>query len=132
MDNQVLNKILEICIPILTALFVPVVVALFKHYWSLADAALESKNKTQWEFVKSVIVQAVNYAEQKGLLLAAETAGQEKLKLATQFVEAALATKGIQLDLYPIVSMIEAAVMQEFNYEKTLSAPAPEVPVKAA
>jgi hypothetical protein len=118
MDSKVLQTILDICIPILTALFVPFVIALIKQFWANADASMAAKDGANWALVKSIVVQAVNAAEQAGVIKAGETIGQAKLQYATQMVQAALAVRGIKLDLYPIVEMIEAAVMQEFNCQK--------------
>ncbi len=122
MDNKVLNDILALCVPILTALFVPIVVAMFKHYWSQADLALEQKAGTQWNVVKSIVTESVKAAEQAGVVKAGEDLGQAKLQYATKFVQETLVARGVNLDLYPIVQMIEAAVMQEFGKDKLFMA----------
>ena len=133
MDNKVHKDILALCVPILTALFVPHVVAMFKHYWSQADLALEQKAGTQWNVVKSIVTESVKAAEQAGVVKAGEDLGQAKLQYATKFVQETLAARGINLDLYPIVQMIEAAVMEEFGKDKLFvqsvaEASAPQAP----
>ena len=120
MDSDLLNKILGICAPILTALFVPFVFALVKYYLKQADQAIQGKVGAQWEMAKSIVVEAVKYAEQSGLAKAGIDMGREKLRLSVVFVENALEMRGVKLDLFPIKEMIEAAVMEEFNKDKLM------------
>jgi len=121
MDSKLLNEILGICMPIIVAMFVPFLYAVVKHYLQLANQTLETRYAKEWDEVKSIVVEAVRYAEQKGLTQAAATAGAEKLQLATAFVEQVLAARGIDIALYPIVKLIEASVMEEFGKDKVLA-----------
>jgi len=127
MDSTVLNKILDICLPILVPFVVGLLVAATRAFWAHGDAVLEQKYGTRWEHVKDVIHEAMHYAEQVGLDKQLEKSGEQKLALATDYAKKQLQADGISLDVDSIVALIKSSVQQEFNYDKEVS---PATPAK--
>jgi len=106
--QNLLMVVIQVAVPILLA-------------WALAEGKrylAQLRTSAQWREVENIVYAAVQAAEQLGLTGQLAEYGEDKLQVATRFVEAQLAAAGIPLDvaLYAdaIRAMIEAEVKDQF------------------
>lgn len=116
MENELLQKLLETLIVV----FVPILASLLGVYLKrLVDQAGQKLTAQQREFVSGVISDFVKAAEQTGLKNELLKVGTEKKQWVLREASAYLVGKGIKLDLDELSSLIESAVLDNFNWGRT-------------
>ena len=121
--SSVLQHVLEYVLPILAVAIVGYIVALVKSLlpqvraWLVAKAGAE-----QVALAEQVIAGLVKAAEQQGFWDAALAEGQNKKAWVLERAQAELAEHGIKLDVKRLDALVEAAVLDEFNFGKIYEA----------
>lgn len=106
-----LNLFLQLVLPPLVAVLAGFVIKWVKSKISAAEAAIDS---TTQDIIKKAVSAAVLAAEQVGL---ADVA-LDKKDWAIERAQTLLAANGLAIDLEELDTLIEAAVMEEFNRYK--------------
>lgn len=119
MLQSLFSQIAQACLLLIGTVISVVLVPLAVKAIKAQAAKLEVEiSREQYATVMQFVRTGVQYAEQQGLLKQLEMAGTEKQKLAVSYVEGELRRRGLSTDLYPILEMIESAVLTEFNLPK--------------
>lgn len=94
---------------------------------AVRDFTIANKENKNFALLTSIAEAAVQAVEQ----VYGENEGDTKKAAAIEAVEAALATRGLKIDLDEIVNAIEAAVLREFNFSTAVD-PTPSETISIA
>jgi hypothetical protein len=103
--------LVPILVPLLAAWLLPKAIGA----WKGLKSKLDSDDIYLIESIAGVAVKAAEQAKLSGFI-------QDKKTYAMEFVEDWLKARGVKLDLKLIDSAIEAAVLEEFNRDKSVKA----------
>lgn len=118
--SSFLQKFMEIVLPVLATALAGLVVAWITKV--INDIKSQLSEDTQW-ILQQAVNAAVLAAEQVHLVDAAIDKKDYALKAATEWLE----SKGVKVDLKILDTLIEAAVMQEFNIGRAKALRKPSV-----
>lgn len=111
MNNELLNQFLSAAI----AVAVPALFFLGRMLYEQLRLQLEG---SKYSLILDICHSAVKYAEQEGLDKKLEVAGDQKLNWAIEHAQSEIEKYGVEIELEPLVRIIKAAVLDEFNREK--------------
>ena len=114
--SEILQLVFEIAITVLLPIFLGVAIGAVRVWWNSLKAKIPQE---QYEFAYMIAKQLVLAAEQSGLAGIIKNESKEKYAWVLENLEKQLAEQGIVLDLETLSSMIEAAVKEELNKERT-------------
>lgn len=117
MSNEILQATIEVLIQILLPIVLGAVVVLVKEAVAKIKASMR---KDQLELVENLIRRLVAAAEQNGLTGMLEAEGKAKKQWVIEQLEAALARRGIVLDLDELDALIEGIYHDEIGSWKAV------------
>lgn len=115
MENNLLQMTLEIIIQVLLPVVLTAAVGYLVKQFQLVSAKIPQE---QYAFAMEMAKQLVLAAEQNGLSGAIANESETKKQYVLTRLQSALAEKKINIDVTKLSDLIEAAVMEAFNYHK--------------